>query len=236
MATTLSTTDGFDQQPPPMEQQQVAVVERQPKKKEVSFALTATIRMIPKINKSHPDASNIWYNRSDFEIFKVRDGYVMSLMMMMNNNGSTDAADGEHATSSYCTRGLEGRIGVGHERKISARDRARDAVFFQQDCYFIGGAGDDDEEGRILCPPEAIATAYIASCREAKEDARVRALNDEWYVLTEIRKNEEKLNKEKQLLHRSALSLPMNRQERRKPTVMDLSPVKQRRMMAGQAA
>ena len=230
MAATLSTTDGFDQQPPSMEQQQV-VVKGQPKKKEVSFALTATVRMIPKINKSHPDASNIWYTRSDFEIFKVRDGYVMSLMMI-NNNGSTDAADSEHATSSYCTRGLEGRIGAGHLRKISARDTARDAVFFQQDCYFIGG----HHEERILCPPETIATVYIASCREAKEDARVRALNDEWYVLTEIRKNEEKLNKEKQLLHRSALSLPMNRQERRKPTVMDLSPVKQRRMMAGQAA
>ena len=236
MATTLSTTDGFDQQPPPMEQQQVAVVERQPKKKEVSFALTATIRMIPKINKSHPDASNIWYNRSDFEIFKVRDGYVMSLMMM-NNNGSTDAADGEHATSSYCTRGLEGRIGEGHQRKISARDRARDAVFFQQDCYFIVGAGDnDDEEERIRCPPETIAIAYVACCREAQEDARVRALNDEWYVLTEIRKNEEEFNKEKQLVHRSVLSMPRNRQERRKPTVMDLSPIKQRRIIAGHAA
>ena len=216
MVALISTKDGSaDQGTEPCEK---ALTTRP--RKQVSFSPKATLRMVSKINKADPLANDIWYNRIDFQQFKAQDMHAVSALADKSNVSI------ELTGTDTCTRGLETRTGEGHRRKLDMRQSAWEAVFFQQDCYL---------SDIMPCPSTTIAAAYVECCKDAKEEARIRALNDEWYVIREVSKETEDTTQEKKMILSTNATKSRSMHHQPKQMLLNTS-TQTRRIVAGQAA
>ena len=133
----------------------------------ISFDEQVKVRNVEPVTELARNPEKLWFQAEDYEKMRRKS---MTLVNMVEKNGGVDTFDGRRKKVRACVRGLECLMGNEGEIRSLRRYDAYGVVMYEQHNQRNDGIFYDDE---------SMSMKYSATTLESKEQAEIRAKQDE---------------------------------------------------------
>jgi len=152
---------------------------QQSRRRKVTFKQVVAVRPIKHVdNMTDDELDDIWFNRDDFDTFKM--SFVRTVKLL--SSGAFKGDDENH-----CARGLEGRTREGAFQRKSNKYHGRQAVLFEQERQRSLGINED----------KLISEAYVVEnlrCRLTALEMGIKDQNEVFEELSQIKDELSQIN------------------------------------------